>query len=153
MKAIQPTTFKNGDAKITKMMPPLVIDPDQAQMIMDTAETTGSIMTYTSSANFLLALIIGGSMQKLWGMLRALQTIILLALVRVPTPVHTFLFFQACILFASMDILDGAAWYEEWFIFKETSALNPNYELLGIGDMNFIMNSGSYFIFLAGFII
>lgn len=64
-------------------------------------------MNSVSSGNFVLSLILGGSMQQLWGMIRALQMIVLSALIRTPLPSHCFIFFQGCMMFAQMDILDG----------------------------------------------
>jgi hypothetical protein len=64
----------------------------------------------------------------------------------VPTPGHTFYFFQGCMMFAQMDVLDGGRFYSLMFEFKETGSLNDMYDLIGIEDKNFIMNSGSYFI-------
>jgi hypothetical protein len=63
---------------------------------------------------------LGGSMQQLWGMIRTLQMMILIALVKIPQPPHTFVFFKACMVFASFDLLDGAEVYELIFIFKDT---------------------------------
>ena len=47
-----------------------------------------------------------------------------------------------------MDILDGQNMYGDIFDFKHTEPLNEYYELLDLGDKNFMMNSGSYFILL-----
>ena len=47
-----------------------------------------------------------------------------------------------------MDILDMQEYFQAWFIFKATTPMNVNYEFLGIGDKNFILNSGSYFVFV-----
>ena len=52
-----------------------------------------------------------------------------------------------------MDVLDAGDYYEEWADFKETDPMNENYDFFGIGDKNFIMNSGSYFPFFASFIV
>jgi hypothetical protein len=49
-------------------------------------------------------------------------------------------------LFASIDVFSGEAFYEKHFTFKETSPINERFEEFGIGDKNFIMNSGSYLI-------
>lgn len=49
-----------------------------------------------------------------------------------------------------MDIMDGKELYKSWFDFKETKPLNYNFEMLDIDSMNFVGNSGSYFIFTAG---
>ena len=63
-----------------------------------------------------------------------MQMIVLSSLIRVPIPAHAFVFFAGCILFASIDIMDGESWYEEWFVFHETDPLNGNYDIFGIGD-------------------
>jgi hypothetical protein len=49
-----------------------------------------------------------------------------------------------------MDIFDGQGFYEEWFEFNETSMHSEMFEMMGIGDKNFMMNSGSYFIIGGG---
>jgi hypothetical protein len=49
-------------------------------------------------------------------------------------------------LFASMDIFSGEDFYEKHFEFKETDPINTRFDEFGIGDKNFIMNSGSYLI-------
>lgn len=62
-------------------------------------------------------------------------------------PSHSVVFFTACAIIAALDLLDAAGYYEEWFSFKETSSLNQNFELYGMTDKNFVLNSGSYFVF------
>ena len=143
-------SFKDGDGQIAKSVPPIIDDPEAAKNIEDTTESGGSVMNSISSGNFVISLILGGSMQQLWGMIRALQMIILSALVRTPIPAVTFMFFQGCMMFAQMDIFDGQGWYEQWFEFKETTMHSEMFEMMGIGDKNFMMNSGSYFIIGGG---
>jgi hypothetical protein len=46
-----------------------------------------------------------------------------------------------------MDVLDGQSLYSKW-TFIETAPLNDMFELLDMGDKNFLMNSGSYFIIM-----
>jgi hypothetical protein len=43
--------------------------------------------------------------------------------------------------------------YDDWFNFKETSALNNNWELLMIDNKNFMINSGSFFIIVVYMVI
>ena len=93
-------SFKGGDGQINKSIPPIIDDPKAANQIEDTTEQGGSVMTSISSGNFVISLILGGSMQQLWGMIRALQMIILTARVRTPIPAATFMFFQGCMMFA-----------------------------------------------------
>jgi hypothetical protein len=86
-------------------------------------------------------------------MIRAMQLIVYMGLVTYPAPGHTIVFMNGCMMFAAMDIFDGSGLYEKLFQFKQTSPLNDNYELAQIGDKNFIMNSGSYFIFFFGIFV
>ena len=106
-----------------------------------------------NSGNFFLMLIIGGSMQQLWGMIRSLQMIALSALVNVGYPINLFIFLQICILFANMDILSSEERYEKYLKFIETDPMNDAFAFFGIGDKNFINNSGSYLTIQVGLII
>ena len=45
-----------------------------------------------------------------------------------------------------MDILSGEDYYEMMFAFKETDPVGEKWAFFGIGDSNFVMNSGSYFV-------
>jgi len=65
-------------------------------------------------------------------------------MISVPVPSHALVFFTACAIIAAIDVLDAAGFYEENMIFKETNPVNENFDLFGIGDKNFFMNSGSY---------
>ena len=49
-----------------------------------------------------------------------------------------------------MDILQGEALYEENFLFKETTPINDQFDFFGVGDKNFLNNSGSYGLILCG---
>jgi len=72
----------------------------------------------------------------------------------VPIPAPALVFFQACIVIASMDLFETEAWYEENLTFNaETDPINQNFEMFGIGDKNFVSNSGPYFalqVFMIG---
>ena len=52
-----------------------------------------------------------------------------------------------------MDVFDGQNYYSQMFNFEETPPLNSNFEFMGVGDKNFVMNSGSYFIFMVGLVL
>lgn len=47
-----------------------------------------------------------------------------------------------------MDVLDGQNLYSLLFDFTYTAPLNDMFEHMDMGDKNFIMNSGSYFIII-----
>ena len=91
--------FASAGSKVFKKIPP-IIDENLSKSLGSTTDAGGSMVTALSSGNFVISLIMGGSMQQLWGMIRAMQFIILSFLVRVPTPAHTFTFFQGCAVFA-----------------------------------------------------
>ena len=71
-------------------------------------------------------------------------------LVNVKIPIHLHIFLAVCVVFASMDIFNGEGYYEELFSFKETDAVGEKWGFFGIGDSNFINNSGSYFVIQLG---
>lgn len=58
------------------------------------------------------------------------------------------MFFAGAILFANMDVLSGEAFFESNFVFKETDPLNEKFDSMGMSSLNFVMNTGSYFILL-----
>ena len=71
--------------------------------------------------------------------------IALSALVNVSYPINLFIFLQVCIMFANMDILQTEDAYGKYLKFKETDPMNDAFAFFGIGDKNFVNNSGSYF--------
>jgi hypothetical protein len=91
-------------------------------------------------------LILGGSMQQLWGMIRAVQMMALSALVNINLPVNLFIFLAICINFSQMDIYQGEEIYANNLEFKETEPINDAFNFFGIGDKNMVNNSGSYFL-------
>ena len=85
-----------------------------------------------------------GSSLLFFGTIRAMQMIGLSGLVEANLPFNLFIFLQAMIEFAQMDILGSEILYEEIFNFKETTPISQKFEFNGIGDKNFVNNSGSY---------
>ena len=82
-------------------------------------------------------------MSQLWGIVRAMQMIALLALVDVFYPPNAFLFLSKMIDIAGFDILSGDHIHEALLTFKETPPFSDGFDALGIPDMNYIMNSAS----------
>jgi hypothetical protein len=119
LKKMKMNDFSQDNGKVSMSVPP-IINPELAESLTTTTDAGGDMVNSMSSGNFVLSLIMGGSMQQLWGMIRAMQFIILSFLIKVPTPSHTHKFFEGCAVFAQMDILDGKGLYENWFDFKET---------------------------------
>lgn len=67
-------------------------------------------------------------------------------LINVNIPNHLHLFLQIAVVFSNMDIFNGESMYEMLLVFKETTAVGEKFDFFGMGDGNFIMNSGSYFV-------
>jgi len=59
-------------------------------------------------------------MQQLWGLIRAIQLIVLIALTEITFPANAGEFFKRAIIFANIDLLSGENLYEELFEFAET---------------------------------
>ena len=129
-------------------MPPLIDIETAAAIDAQTAsaETAVSAMSF---GNFIIQLLLNGSLSQLFGMIRAMQFIVLSFLIRIPTPATTFRFFQGCATIAQMDVFDGSTLYATLFTFTDSNALNDSFLMLGICDKNFLLNSGSYFIIMS----
>jgi hypothetical protein len=106
-----------------------------------------------SSSNFFVMLLLGGSLQLVWQSIRSLQLIVLIYLLQIPFPAHTTVFFNACFEIQKIDLFQGEVIVNAIFNFAETNSFSPKFEMFGIGDMNFISNSGSFFIFLASIFV
>lgn len=152
LKSIEETQFLGSEPTLQRRVPQIV-DPQIAQALDSATETAASSLTLISSSNLVITLILGASMQKLWGMIRSMQMIVMAALLRVPSPAHTFHFFVGCMTFAQMDVLDGSAWYPYVFEFTPSEPLNLNYEMMAMSTKNFIMNSASYLIYMVAIFV
>jgi hypothetical protein len=100
MQSLSNYSFKDGIPDLIGPVPPIIADQKLADSIKDHADTATAILNIFNSGNFLLMLILGGSMQEIWGMIRAVQMIVLSVLVDVTFPINLFIFLQVCIAFA-----------------------------------------------------
>ena len=133
------------ETKVPKIIPDLIT----AENLLRSTEVVGEFVNIFAPTNVVLSLILGGSMQFLFGMVRAMQLITLSGLVEVQLPPHTQVFLIGCMTISTLDIFDGSGLYREMFSFSDTTPLNSNYEFLGVDTSNFMLNSGSFFIFVA----
>ena len=60
-----------------------------------------------SSTNFIVQLMLSGSLMELWGLVRALQLLIMASLLRIPLPAHVNQFYDILLYVASMDLFQG----------------------------------------------
>ena len=106
------------------------------------------MMKAVSSSNFFVKLLLKGSMQQLWGMIRAMQMIVLSAIIKVSYPAHTAMFFQGCMIFSKMDMFQGDDLFSNAFDFTHTEPFSDSFEYFGYETKNFLINSGSFTLFL-----
>jgi hypothetical protein len=139
----------SGKPELSFEMPPIVSNIETIESIKESTDMVSKITTFLSSANFGVGMILGGSMQQLYGLIRSMQLILLSFLSDVAYPAHAYVFFQGGILFAGMDVFSGEDLYEKYLQFKETSPINKRFEEFGMGDKIFTSNSGSYLIMQA----
>ena len=105
-----------------------------AEAIEQQADTMTKVTNIISGGNLVTSLVLGGSMQYLWGMIRAMQIITMLSLIKVNMPAYARLFFAGAIMFANMDVFSGEAFFEENFVFHETDPLNERFDATGMGN-------------------
>jgi len=90
-------SFEGGEPRIIKRLPGIVTDDRQADAVAGSTDQAGASVNMMTTGNFFVSLLLGGSMEHLWGMIRALQMIVLSTLIDMPMPALTLKFFQGCI--------------------------------------------------------
>ena len=100
MKSLSKDSFEDGNPEINGALPAVISDKEEADRIKKNSNVGTKILDTLNSSNFLFMLILQGSMEQLWGMIRAIQMIMLSALVNIDIPVNLFIYLQICITFA-----------------------------------------------------
>jgi hypothetical protein len=90
-----------------------------------------------------MSILLGFAMENLFGMIRQLTFVVIVGLIEVPYPGNLLAFYKLILGLSELDLLGGPAKYEKVFVFHETSPFSENFDVFGIGGMNFMMNSGS----------
>lgn len=86
---------------------------------------------------------------QLWGFIRGMQYIILLALIDLNLPALATVFFEDAIVVAQMDIFLGEEIITAVFNFTSNEPMNDLFDKYSFSTMNFLLNSGSIIIPLA----
>ena len=66
------SNLANKQPVIVKEMPRMLANKELQQQIETSVERTGTILNVSISGNFLTMIVLGGSLQMLWGTIRAL---------------------------------------------------------------------------------
>ena len=72
LEAMDSNSFESGKPQLEGGLPPQIEDPEAAKELQDTSSGAADTIQNIMSSNFFLGLLLGGSMQELWGMIRAL---------------------------------------------------------------------------------
>ena len=133
-------------------MPPLILDPETKETMEKAAEAAQTAMAAVTIVTLIVSFFAGAIIFQLLSLIRQLQLMVLQSVLAIVYPAQLVLFYQICVEFAGIDLLDGPGWYEEWFEFMDTPALNDAFDLYDIGDMNFLGNTGSMYLGLLIFL-
>lgn len=116
------------DFKFSKTLPPIASSEEVVQQVTTATQTAGQVFQLVSSSNLFVGIILGGSMQLLWGLIRSLQLFILSTLIQIPFPSSAFTFFNVCMAFASLDVFSGEKLYNLILDFTPTEPISDNFD-------------------------
>ena len=71
MTSLSKDSFKDGIPELGGAIPPIITDKETATSVTENSEDASEALDAFNSGNFFLMLILGGSMEQLWGMIRA----------------------------------------------------------------------------------
>ena len=91
--AVDLMNFNGGKPTAVMAVPQIMTDKETAASIAGSTENAGDIITYVASMNFLTGFLLKGPMQYLYGMIRAMQLLILTSLLDVEYPPHMTIFY------------------------------------------------------------
>jgi len=76
-------------------------------MLMSSGESMSLGIQIALSGNFALSILLGGSLEQLWGMVRLLQVMLLQAMMSISYTSELTMFYQYCVLISEIDIMRG----------------------------------------------
>ena len=75
------------------------------------------LMRFVTPTSFIIQLLLSATLQFLFGMIRAVQMIVMSGLIEINVPSHMLMFITMCMKVAQMDIFDGNFIYSKLFDF------------------------------------
>ena len=142
---------KPASAATTQMMTtvptfvvPEYVDAEVEQVLEDSfAKAVKTVM----AGNFFISLLLAGAMQYLWGMVNALQIIVLSSLFSILTPTNSGVIQTEILKATAFDFYHTENLYVKIFGFKETESFSDAFEDAGLSGSNFMIGIGPLFIF------
>jgi hypothetical protein len=98
------------------------------------------------ASNMALNIILSASLQQLWSMINTQQIIVLMPLFTIKLPPNAGVFFGFIMQIASFDILPTEGFYDKYFNMDDTTAINENFESVGLTSTLFLYNVGSLIV-------
>ena len=93
--------------------------------------------------------VFSGLLTQILGMIRTLMTTNTVLMLNISYSASLLVFLTYCIEASNLDMLNGPYWYAQVFTFSETRPFNQMFEMFGVEDMNYFMNSASLPILFA----
>ena len=115
-KAMDETSFDKDALQYTDL-PPIIADLGLAEKMEKVMAVVEWVLYVILGLIFVHAVLHGASMQSLWSLVRVMQLIFLSAIVAVPYPAETYMFFNGRI-FAKLDLFQGQTLAEKYFDFS-----------------------------------
>ena len=97
---------KVSEAQIEMTIPPIIPDSDLGSLesLQNAAGRMQAGVITALTTNLIIQTLINGSLDQIWGLIRAMKLIILSSLVDVPFPATAYFFFKICIDIQMLDL-------------------------------------------------
>ena len=92
--------------------------------------------------------LLGASLGAVFGMINALQIIIILPLFDASMPANAGMVFKYLTKIAAFDVFEIGDYVDEYLELEQTDPVDNNFETLGFESKWFINNVGSFFIYI-----
>ena len=103
------------------------------------------------AGNFFVTLTLAGAMQYLYGMVNALQIVVLGIFTNCMTPTNSKVIQVELFKTVSFDIFDTENIYTSWFGFGDSPTLSDAFEEANMDGSNFILGLGPMFMIIVIF--
>jgi len=103
------------------------------------------------ASNVALTLIFASALQYLWGLVNALQIIVIAIFFDLLLPPNLQVIIDELKKACNFEFFETDDFYNEIFDFKETPNFSEKFEAVGIEGSNFIISMGTSFIFIVYF--
>ena len=97
----------------------------------------------TLSSNYIINVMIAGSLHQLWALINSQQIIVLFPLYRISMPANAGIYFNVLMQVAAFDFFDTDEWYYDMKMGYEIEPHSPNFGVMGFDSIWFMNNMGS----------